>query len=167
MLRSTRAWLALTAALALAAVLACSASQPPADTAPAPSQEAAAPVAPQEVAPLLSGVEAVDAAGLGKMWTFDNPPLDYLEERYSFRPTPEWLEHVRLSSVRYGEYCSASFVSPNGLVMTNHHCARGCISAVSPEEADYQVTGTLLPHGDQADQGRFTQAGHRGFFPGR
>ncbi|KPK82503.1 MAG: hypothetical protein AMS25_02155 [Gemmatimonas sp. SM23_52] len=89
---------------------------------------------------MLSGVEAVEAAGLGKMWTFDNPPLDYLKERYDFSPSPEWFEHVRLASLRTGG-CSASFVSPDGLVMTNHHCARGCIAAVSDEGHDYMVQG--------------------------
>jgi hypothetical protein len=74
------------------------------------------------------------------MWTFDNPPLDYLGERYGFRPAPEWLEHVRLSSLRSGG-CSASFVSPDGLVMTNHHCSRGCIAAVSDAEHDYYEDG--------------------------
>jgi hypothetical protein len=86
-------------------------------------------------------VEAVEAAGLGKMWTFDKVPLDYLEERYDFSPTEEWFEHVRLASLRYGGGCSASFISPNGLVMTNHHCARGCIAAVSSEDKDYDTDG--------------------------
>jgi hypothetical protein len=140
MLRSTRAWLALTFSLAVAAAAACSASQTPTATTPVPSQEGTGFVAVQEAAPLLTGVEAVDAAGLGKMWTFDNPPLDYLEERYGFRPTPDWLEHMRLSSLRSGG-CSASFVSPDGLVMTNHHCSRGCITAVSDAEHDYYEDG--------------------------
>ncbi|NIN73564.1 MAG: S46 family peptidase [Gemmatimonadetes bacterium] len=139
MLRYARAWFASVLALAVAAAAACSASQAPSTT-PAPSQEGAGVVAVQEAAPLLTGVEAVDAAGLGKMWTFDNPPLDYLEERYGFRPTREWLEHVRLSSLRSGG-CSASFVSPDGLVMTNHHCSRGCITAVSDAEHDYYEDG--------------------------
>ncbi|NIR42814.1 MAG: S46 family peptidase [Gemmatimonadetes bacterium] len=88
----------------------------------------------------LSGVEIVQEAGLGKMWTFDRLPLDYLEERYDFRPDPEWFDHVRLASLRTGG-CSASFVSPSGLVMTNHHCARGCITAVSADTHDYMVEG--------------------------
>jgi hypothetical protein len=85
----------------------------------------------------LSGTE------LGTMWTFENPPLEYWKERYDFTATPEWLRHVRLSSVRYGEICSASFVSPNGLVMTNHHCARQCVEAVSTASEDFVVTGFL------------------------
>jgi hypothetical protein len=140
MLRYARAWFASVLALAVAAAAACSASQAPPATTPAPGQEGTGAVAVQQAAPLLTGVEAVDAAGLGKMWTFDNPPLDYLEERYGFRPTPDWLEHMRLSSLRSGG-CSASFVSADGLVMTNHHCSRGCISAVSDAEHDYYEDG--------------------------
>lgn len=75
------------------------------------------------------------------MWTFENPPYEYWRRTYGFEPTQEWLDHVRLSSVRYGQVCSASFVSPNGLVMTNHHCARGCIEAVSSAEQDYLLEG--------------------------
>jgi hypothetical protein len=70
----------------------------------------------------------------GKMWTFDQPPLAYWAKRYGFNATPQWLDHVRLSSLRIPG-CSASFVSPNGLIMTNHHCARACVeSATKPGE---------------------------------
>jgi hypothetical protein len=77
----------------------------------------------------------------GKMWTFDVPPLDYWAKRYDFRPSAEWMEHVRLSAVRYGNGCSASFVSPNGLVMTNHHCARACIESTAKEGEDFLSNG--------------------------
>jgi len=66
----------------------------------------------------------------GKMWTFDYPPMDYLSKTYSFTPTKEWFEKARLSALRLPG-CSASFVSEDGLVMTNHHCARGAVDRVT------------------------------------
>ena len=53
---------------------------------------------------------------LGRMWTFEHAPLDFFEQEYGFRPTTEWMRHVQLSALRYGGGCSASFVSPRGLI---------------------------------------------------
>ena len=75
------------------------------------------------------------------MWTFDNPPTKNLKERYGFTPTPEWLDHVRLSSVRFNDGGSGSFVSPHGLVLTNHHVARGQLQKVSSAQKDYVKDG--------------------------
>jgi hypothetical protein len=61
---------------------------------------------------------------MGKMWAFDYPPIEYFAKAYNFSPSNQWFEKARLSALRFANYCSASFVSENGLVMTNHHCAR-------------------------------------------
>jgi V8-like Glu-specific endopeptidase len=65
------------------------------------------------------------------MWTYNNFPAAKVKARYGFEPTKDWLDHLRLSSVRIAGGCSASVVSPDGLVMTNHHCARHCIENLS------------------------------------
>jgi hypothetical protein len=76
----------------------------------------------------------------GTMWTFDAPPLAYWKARYDFAPDKAWLDHIRMSSVRIPG-CSASFVSANGLVMTNHHCARECTASSSTPDSNYIQTG--------------------------
>lgn len=68
----------------------------------------------------------------GKMWTFEAPPVNYFAETYGFRPDAAWFEKARLGALRIPS-CSASFVSPNGLVMTNHHCAREFLTQVTRE----------------------------------
>ena len=83
---------------------------------------------------LLSGVSLFAGEG---MWTFDNPPLKQLQQKYGFTPTQQWLDHVRLASVRLNDGGSGSFVSPNGLLLTNHHVARGQLQKNSTREHDY------------------------------
>jgi hypothetical protein len=75
------------------------------------------------------------------MWTFDNPPLAQLSARYGFVPTSAWLDHLRLSSVRFDDGGSGSFVSPRGLVITNHHVALGQLQKVSSSQKDYVADG--------------------------
>jgi len=77
----------------------------------------------------------------GKMWTFDHPPLDYFKEVYNFSPSQEWLDHVRLSALKFANYCSASFISEDGLILTNHHCGRENVTKVSKEGENLNETG--------------------------
>ena len=75
------------------------------------------------------------------MWTFDNPPKKQLKEKYGFEITDQWLDHVRLASVRFNDGGSGSFISANGLVMTNHHVGLGQIQKLSSAENDYVKNG--------------------------
>ena len=83
------------------------------------------------------------------MWTFDNPPLQQLAAKYNFHPTQEWLDHLRLSSVRLNDGGSGSFVSPDGLLLTNHHVARGQLQKNSTAQHDYVRDGFYAATPDQ------------------
>lgn len=78
---------------------------------------------------------------LGKMWTFDQPPKEFFSQTYNFKPDEKWFDEARLASLRFADYCSASFVSSNGLVMTNHHCARESGTGVTRKGEDLNATG--------------------------
>lgn len=82
-----------------------------------------------------------DPFDFGKMWTFEHAPLDYFEKTYGFRPTEEWLTKARMASLRFSGYCSASFISPNGLVLTNFHCSHGEVGKVMKDGEDFDKTG--------------------------
>ena len=79
------------------------------------------------------------------MWTFDNPPEKQTQEKYGFTITRQWLDHVRLASVRFNDGGSGSFVSPHGLVLTNHHVALGQLQKVSTPEKNYAEDGFYAP----------------------
>jgi len=100
------------------------------------------PVRAQQAPSEYPGIET------GKMWTFDVPPLDYWARRYNFRPSQQWLDHARLSAARLPG-CSASFVSPDGLVLSNHHCARGCIESATRPGEDLLENGFLARTRDE------------------
>ena len=93
------------------------------------------------------GALAQENQELGRMWTFENPPLAYLEREYGFKPDQKWLDSLRFGSLRLsGEdilsgFGSASFVSPNGLIMTSTRCARDAVTATRKRDLNIINTG--------------------------
>jgi Peptidase S46 len=75
------------------------------------------------------------------MWLFNNPPLKQLKEKYQFEPTPQWLEHLQKASVRFNSGGSGSFVSANGLCITNHHVGADALQKASSEQHNYLKEG--------------------------
>ena len=75
------------------------------------------------------------------MWLYNAPPKDKIKAKYNFELTQAWLDHVRLSSVRFNNGGSGSFVSPDGLTFTNHHVGAACVQQLSTKDRDYLKTG--------------------------
>jgi hypothetical protein len=79
---------------------------------------------------VLAGAAALPAFADEGMWTFDNFPSSTVKQLYGADITPAWLDHVRLSTIRLSN-CTGSFVSPEGLILTNHHCVESCLAELS------------------------------------
>ena len=90
---------------------------------------------------LVALLPAVPAAADEGMWLFNEFPSQLFQDRYGFVPSAAWLDQVRTASVRFNNGGSGSFVSPDGLVLTNHHVGFDCIQKVSSAEHDYIAEG--------------------------
>ena len=76
------------------------------------------------------------------MWTFDNLPREKLKAKYNFTADKVWVDHAMRASANLGG-CSASFISANGLILTNHHCTAGCLQQISSAKKNYLLDGLL------------------------
>lgn len=91
---------------------------------------------------LMTVTSTAALAGEG-MWTPDNLPKAEVQAKHGFTPDAKWAERVQKSALRLAGGCSGSFVSPNGLVLTNHHCVNSCVQQLSSAEKDYIKSGFL------------------------
>jgi hypothetical protein len=100
---------------------------------------------PMKLAPVaaLAALAALPAAADEGMWTFDNPPTAAIAEKYGAKLDAPWLNRVRESTVRLEGGCTGSFISDDGLILTNHHCAEDCIVQNSSEGNDLNANGFL------------------------
>jgi len=97
--------------------------------------------------PVLAALPLMSAADEG-MWTVDNFPAAAIKQKHGVEVTPKWLERVRLSTVRLAG-CTASFVSPDGMLLTNHHCVQACLGQLSSKERDLLKDGFLAGSREQ------------------
>jgi Peptidase S46 len=75
------------------------------------------------------------------MWVFNKLPLETLEAAYGFTPPPGWADHLRSAAVRFNNGGSGSFVSADGLIMTNHHVGADTLAKLGTESQDYYRDG--------------------------
>lgn len=90
---------------------------------------------------LLGQEKEASPFDFGRMWTFENPPIEWFDEAYGLDLDQAWFDDVRKSSLRFATWCSASFVSPDGLIMTNHHCSRDVAISIQNEGENFDNNG--------------------------
>ena len=145
--------LRLLATLATALALAgCSASRetatvvpPTLPPAPVPEYLPDAPASPAPTASVPGLPDTVQTGRFdgGRMWTFEAPPAAYFRETYGISADTAWFRRAHLGALRFATYCSASLVSAQGLVLTNHHCGRESVKAVERTGETLQRDGYI------------------------
>ena len=92
---------------------------------------------------VMAAMVSLSASADEGMWTFDNPPRAAITEKYGVTVDAAWLDRVRLATVRLESGCTGSFISADGLVLSNHHCGEECIAQNSTPESDLVSNGFL------------------------
>jgi hypothetical protein len=92
---------------------------------------------------ILALVASLPASADEGLWTFDNFPAAAVQKTFGVDVTPAWLDHVRLSTIRLTN-CTASFISPEGLILTNHHCIESCLAELSSKDNNLFDRGYLI-----------------------
>ncbi len=92
---------------------------------------------------VMAAMVSLSASADEGMWTFDNPPRATITEKYGVTVDAAWLDRVRLATVRLEGGCTGSFISADGLVLTNHHCGEECIAQNSTAGHDFNAAGFL------------------------
>ena len=98
---------------------------------------------------LLASLAGLAAHADEGMWTFDNPPRAAIKQATGVDVTDAWLKRLRLATIRLEEGCTASFISQDGLILTNHHCAQSCIAENSTAERDLLAGGFRAANREQ------------------
>ena len=98
---------------------------------------------------LLAAARCQLASADEGMWLFNRPPKQVLKERYNFEPPKEWLDHVQRASVRFNSGGSGSFISADGLVMTNHHVGADALQKMSDTKHNYLKEGFYAKSRDE------------------
>ncbi|MFH0735551.1 MAG: S46 family peptidase [bacterium] len=94
-----------------------------------------------EVQIFAQDIDYINSTKFGKMWSFDNIPIEKINDQYDVHLSPAWYNDVMQAALQLGNGCSASFVSENGLIMTNHHCVRDAIIKIQEDGEDFLTDG--------------------------
>lgn len=146
-MKETNAFVRAFAALIVATAIGCASGAPAAESVH-PYTDSSTGENTQSLEPTAADLRTAARAELtghelGALWPLEDAPVEAWRQTRDFDVDAAWLDHVRLASLRWGEYCSAAFVSSGGLAITNQHCVRACTEAISSGRDDFVQAGFL------------------------